>query len=125
MVKLHSEGSVPAASQLSRVDYSLVKSGTTPCFKGSMSRLSSAPVHLSITSHAWPIHICNPEQLLVFGLYELVDKCTGPPVKHLPHVYAIRNNSLFLGLFRVGRRDSSEFPGVDDSCMQSGTTPHF
>ena len=40
-------------------------------------------------------------------------------------MYAIRNNSSFLGLLRVGQQDSSKFPRVDNPCMQSGTTPCF
>ena len=48
-------------------------------FLGSTSWSTNAPVHQSNTSHALTYHGCNLEQLLV------------------------------LGLFRVGRRDSSEF----------------
>ena len=40
-------------------------------------------------------------------------------------MYAIQNNSLVLGLFRVGPRDSPKFPHVDDPRMQSGITPCF
>ena len=40
-------------------------------------------------------------------------------------MYAIRNNSLSLGLFRVSWQDSSESPRVDDPWRQSGITPCF
>ena len=76
----------PPVEHLPRVDHQRVQSGTTPCFKGSTSRSTSAPVHQLNTSHAWTIHVCNSEQLLVLGLYKLVNECTSPPVEHLPCV---------------------------------------
>ena len=106
------------------------------------------------SSHAWTIHVCNPEQLLVFGLFRVGrrdssefprvdDPCmqsrTTTPFKGssesfgqtLPssHTWTIhvcnQEELLILRLFRVGWRDSSGFPCVDDPCMQSGTTPCF
>ena len=73
------------------------------------------------------LHVCNPEQLLIFralrvgqGVHQSTRQT--PPTRG-QCMYAIRNNSSFLGLFQAGRQDSSEFPRVDNSCRQSGTTP--
>ena len=51
----------------------------------------------STSPPAWTFQGCNLEQLLVFKALELVDECTSPLFKHLPH--------------------------VDAPCMQSRTTP--
>ena len=60
-----------------------------------------SPVHWSNTSHAWPIHVCNSEQFLVFkGLPSWSTRLFRVP-KRGQSMYAIRNNSLFLGLFQV------------------------
>ena len=70
-------------------------------FQGSTSWLTSLPVHPSNTYHTWPIHVCNPEQLHIFR---------APPSRLTrlfwvttrgQSMYAIRENSLFLGLFWV------------------------
>ena len=76
----------PLVEHLPCVDNPCMQSKTTPCFQGSTSWLMSALVHWLNTSHAWTIHICNPEQLLVLGFYKLVYECTSPPVEHLPRV---------------------------------------
>ena len=46
----------PLVEHLPRMDNSCMQSRTTPCFQGSTSWLTSAPVHQSNTCHAWTIH---------------------------------------------------------------------
>ena len=99
---------------------------TTPRFKA----LQVSPqMHQSNTSHAWTIHGCNLEQLLIFKSlqvgWQMQQSTSQTPPTRGQSMYAIQDNSLFLGLFRVGWRDSSEFPRVDDPQMQTGTTPFF
>ena len=56
---------------------------------------------------AWTFHGCNLEQILFLRLYESVDECTSPLVKHLPRVddpfMQSRTTPLFRAL-QVGRR---------------------
>ena len=70
--------------------------------------------------------IWNNSSILM--LYKLVDECTRPLVEHRS-MYAIQNNSSFLGLYELVDECTSppvkHLPHIDDSCMQSGTTPHF
>ena len=86
-------------------------------------------MHQSNTSHVWTIHRCNLEQFLIFKALRVGQRVhestrqTSPT--HGQSMYAMRNNSLFLGLFRVSRRDSSKFSRMDNPIMQSGTTPCF
>ena len=92
---------------LPHMDLPRVKSGTNPCFQGSTSRTTSAPVHCSNTSHAWTIYVCNTEQLLVFRALRVgrrMHRSTSQtPPTHGQSMYAIQNNSSFLAL-RVDRR---------------------
>ena len=67
---------------------------------------------------------------LFLGLYECTSARVHQSTSRTPptcgrFMYAIQNNSLFLGLFQVSRQDYSDFPRVDDPCMQSRTTPCF
>ena len=50
-----------------------------------MSRSTTAPVHQSNTSHPWTSIYAIQNNSLFLGLSELVNECTSPPVEHLPH----------------------------------------
>ena len=64
-------------------------------FLESTSWLTSAPVHPLNTSHAWTIHLCNLEQLLIFrALPSWSTRLFRVPTRW-QSMYAIRNNSLF------------------------------
>ena len=102
-------------------------------FKRSTSWSKNAPVQQSNTSHAWTFHGCNLEQLLVFKALR-VDQRVHQSTSHAPQtrgqsMYAVQNNSLFLGLYESVDECTSQLvehlPSVDDPCMQSITTLCF
>ena len=117
----------PPVKHLPCVDLPRVQSGTTPRFYGPMSRLTSAPVYQSNTSHAWTFHGCNLEQLLVFKALQVgsrVHQSTSqtPPTRRRS-MYVIQNNSLFLGLYESVDECTSplveHLPRVKNPFMQS------
>ena len=66
LYELVDECTSPLVKHLPCVYDPCMQSRTTAHFQGSTSWSTSAPVRQSNTSHAWAIHVCNPEQLLVF-----------------------------------------------------------
>ena len=87
----------PLVEHLPRVADPCMQSRTTPHFKGSKSWSTSAPVQLLNTSHTWTIHAYNPEQLLVLRALPSWSTRLVQVPKLGQSMYAIRNNSLFLG----------------------------
>ena len=73
------------------------------------------------SSHMWRIHVCNPEQLPVFRALPSWSRRLFQVPTREQSMYAIWNNSLFLGLFQVGQQDSSKFPRVDDLWRVGGS----
>ena len=106
LYELVDECTCPPVEHLPRMDDPCMQSQTTPCFQGS----SELIVKTLPSSHTWTIHVCNPEQLLVFRALSSRSTRLFRIPTHGRSMYAIRSNSLFLGLLRVGRQNSSKSP---------------
>ena len=109
------ECSSPLVEHLPRIADPCMQSRTTPRFYGSSKSVDETLP----CSHTWTIHVCNPEQLLVFrALPSWLTRLFRVPTRGLS-IYAIRNNSSFLGLFRVRRGDSTK--SVDETSTRPPT----
>ena len=91
----------PLVEHLPRMANLCKQSRATARSQGSTRWLTSAPVHPLNTSHARTIHLGNPEQLLVFKTLLSWSTRLFHVSRHGQSMFAIRNNSLFLGLFQI------------------------